>query len=204
MLATRRSLVALVVICGALVVNAFVLAPFYMMAPSDTFSDTAAIPAFAWSQRFSWLLLTLLIPVLPALVHSPRRGTSPVWIVPVVQIAFSMQAMAHVIQGFVMPWLAPLAPDVVDYDDGGALFLLSISVWVFFLVANVAFAVLLWRSGHSKLGAVLMIIGAVATPAIGPFGAGLLALGMGLIAWQALRSRGIAAAAAAVPEPVAV
>lgn len=202
MLTARRSLTALVAICGALVLNAFVLSPFWILAPAEKFTDTASIPAFAWSQRFSWLLLTLLIPVIPALVRAARRST-PTWIIPVVQVALAMQAATHFVQGFVMSWLLPLAPEVLDLTtDGGALQIAMFAIWVFFLVTNVAFAVVLWRAGHSRIAAVLMAVGAVVTPVFGPFGAGLLALGLTLIALGALRSRSAAPAPDLTPATV--
>lgn len=196
MLTTRRSLLVLVAISGALVLNAFVLSPLWILAPAEEFTDTAAVPAFAWSQRLSWLLLTLLIPVVPALARVARRRTVPGWVIPVVQVALAMQAATHLVQGFVMPWLLPLAPEVLNLTtDGGALQIAMFGIWVFFLVCNVIFAVVLWRTGHSRVGAVLMTVGALATPAFGPFGAGLLALGLAVIAVGALRAR------TAVPEP---
>lgn len=203
MLTSRRSLTALVAICGALVLNAFVLSPFWILAPAEKFTDTASIPAFAWSQRFSWLLLTLLIPVIPALVRVARRGTPPTWIVPVVQVALAMQAATHFVQGFVMPWLLPLAPEVLDLTtDGGALQVVMFAIWVFFLVTNVAFAVVLWRAGFSRICAVLVAVGAVVTPVFGPFGAGLIALGLALVAVGALRWRAEVAAPEQTPVTV--
>ncbi|NLG23293.1 MAG: hypothetical protein GX555_17880 [Actinomycetales bacterium] len=202
MLTSRRSLTALVAICGALVLNAFVLSPFWILAPAEKFTDTASVPAFPWSQGISWLLLTLLIPVIPALVRASRRAI-PAWVIPVVQVALAMQAATHFVQGFVMAWLLPLAPEVLDLTtDGGALQIAMFAIWVFFLVTNVAFAVVLWRAGHSKVAAILMAVGAVVTPVFGPFGAGLLALGLTLIALGALRSR--TEVASSQPEPVTV
>lgn len=190
MLTTRRSLVALVAICGALVLNAFVLSPLWILAPAEAFSDTVAVAAFPWSQRISWLLLTLLIPVVPAVLRAGSRGTPPAWVGPLVQITLAAQAATHFVQGFVMAWLLPLAPEVIDLTtDGGALQIALFTIWLSFLVVNVLFAVTLWRAGHSRVGAGLMMVGAVVTPMFGPFGAGLLALGLTVIAVGALRSR---------------
>lgn len=192
---SRRSLTAFGAICAALVLNAFALSPLWILAPAETFTDTASIPAFFWSQGFSWLLLTLLIPLVPAIVRAVPTlradgRTVPGWIVPAVQIALAMQAATHFVQSFVMAWLLPLAPEVLDLTtDGGALQVVMTAIWVFFLVTNVAFAVVLWRAGHSRVGAVLMALGAVVTPVFGPFGAGLLALGLALVTLRELRSR---------------
>jgi hypothetical protein len=184
-----RSLLALLVVCTALAVNAFVLGPMWILAPAEQFSDTVAIPAFAHSQRASWLLLTLLVPLVPSLVRPGRRGTPPAWVAPVVQVALAAQAATHFVQGFVLPWLLPVAPEAIDLTtDGGALKIALITVWVFFLAVNLTFAVTLWRAGHSRLGAVLMGLGAVVTPAFGPFGAGLLAVGLGVQALTIGRS----------------
>lgn len=186
----NRQLQVAVVISIALAVNAFVLAPLWILAPAEAFSDTAATPAFGWSQRASWLLLTLLVPLLPSLFVAGRRGTPPAWLAPVVQVAFAAQATTHFFQGFVTTWLLPRAPEVLDLPfQGDPLEVATVGIWVFFLVANVAFAVALWRAGHNIVGAGLMALGAVATPTIGPLGAGLLAVGIGIIAIAALRSR---------------
>lgn len=203
MATTPRTLAALVTVCAALTVNAFVLGPRWILAPAEQFSDTVAIPAFALSQRLSWLFLTVLVPLVPALARAGTRGTPPGWTLPLVQVALAAQAATHFVQGFVLPWLLPLAPEVLDLTtDGGAMKAALISVWVFFMVVNVTFAVTLWRAGHSRVGAGLMVLGAVLTPALGPSGAGLLALGLGWNAVGALRSRRARPATAPAPTRV--
>ena len=189
MVTSQRSLVAIVALCAALAVNAFVLGPMWILAPAATFSETAAIPAFGWSQRISWVLLVLLIPLLPALIGPGRRGTPPAWITPTVQASWAAQTSIHFVQGFVLMWLLPLAPELLDLTAGGSLQLAMTVVQGVFLLVNVALAVMLWRAGHSRVGAVLLALGAVITLGFGPFGAGLLALGLGLIALRALRAR---------------
>lgn len=188
MLTTHRSLVALVAICGALVLNGFVLGPLWILAPAEEFSDTASVPAFGWSQGISWFLLTLLIPLVPTLVRVGGSRTPPAWVAALVQIALAVQAVSHYVQGFVLTWLTPQAPEIVNATDGGMLQASMFTIWAFFMVAMVVFAVTLWRAGHNRIGALLMLLGAVATPAIGPLGAGLLALGLGIITVQALRA----------------
>src|SRR5699024_5487947 len=112
----------------------------------------------------------------------------PAWVAALVQIALAAQAASHYVQGFVLTWLTPQAPEIVNATDGGMLQASMFTIWAFFMVAMVVFAVTLWRAGHNRIGALLMLLGAVATPAIGPLGAGLLALGLGIITVQALRA----------------
>ncbi|MCK0110719.1 hypothetical protein MWU75_00990 [Ornithinimicrobium sp. F0845] len=194
MATVTRTQSVVIAVLGALVLNAFVLSPFWILAPAEEFSDTASVPAFGWAQGISWFLLTLLIPLVPALVHAGQRGTPPAWVVPLVQIALALQAVSHYVQGFVLTWLTPQAPEIVNATDGGMLQVSMFGIWVFFMVAMIVFAITLWRAGHSRVGAVLMILGAISTPAIGSFGAGLLALGLLIITVLSLRSR------AALPE----
>lgn len=198
-----RTQSVLVTVLGALVLNAFVLSPFWILAPAEEFSDTATVPAFAVAQGLSWFLLTLLIPLVPTLVRAGRRGTPPAWVAPLVQIAIALQAATHYVQGLVMPWLAPQSPEIVNATDGGGMLQVTMfSVWVFFMASMVVFAITLWRAGHSRVGAVLMILGAIATPAIGSFGAGLLALGLLIITVLALRARASAPERNLVPATV--
>lgn len=201
---SRTPLVALVLVCVALIVNAFVVSPFWILAPAEEFSDTAAVPAFAISQTASWILLTLLIPLLPALGEIDDRCALPRWIVPLTQVAVAAQAATHLVQGVVLPWLESIGSyGALDTPEGGGPQVAMVIVWVLFLVTNVAFAVALWRAGHSRVAAALMIIGAVSTPMFGPFGAGLLALGLGTIAVLALRDPAAVREPAGLDVPVA-
>lgn len=205
MATTHRSLVALATVCAALVVNAFALSPWWILAPAERFSQTVAVPAFAWSQAINWVLLTLLVPLVPALVGTGPRRALPGWFVPVVQVVIAAQAATHMVQGLVMRWLLPLAPEVIDLTtDGGALQIVLITVWVLFLVTMVTFAAMLWRAGHSRVGALLVMIGAVATPAVGPFGAGLVALGLLVVVVTALRAGAAAGTRQGAAVPAAV
>lgn len=183
---SRRDLTALAIVSALLAVNGLILGPMWLVTPG-AFSDTVATPAYAVSQQASWILLTLLIVLLPALTGAGRR-TLPAWAVPVAQIALAAQAATHFTQGFVLPWLYTVAPEVLDLTAGGTLQLTMTVIWVVFVVAGVTLAVLLWRAGASRTGAVLMILGALATPAVGPIGAGILGLGLVLVAVRALRA----------------
>lgn len=58
-----------------------------------------------------------------------------------------------------------------------------------FAVAMVVVAVVLQRAGHSTVGCVLMAVGAAAVSGFGPIGAGVLAVGLGLVALRLLPGR---------------
>lgn len=181
---------ALLAVLGALVLNGFVLGPIWLLAPAETFSDTASVPAFAWSQSLSWVLLTLLIPLVPRLVRAGRRGTPPTWVVPLTQVTLALQATTHFNQGVVVRWLLPQQPELLDSTQvsGDILAMSMISIWVTFMVSMVVLAVTLWRAGHSRVGALLMGVGALGTPVAGPVGAGLLALGLLVVTLSAVRA----------------
>lgn len=182
--------IALLTVLGALVLNGFVLGPIWLLAPAETFSDTASVPAFAWSQSLSWVLLTLLVPLVPQMVRAGRRGTPPAWVVPLTQVVLALQATTHFNQGVVVRWLLPQQPELLDSTQvsGDILAMSTITIWVTFLVSMVVLAGTLWRAGHSRVGALLMAVGALGTPVAGPVGAGLLALGLLVVTLSAVRT----------------
>ena len=180
-MAVDRERIALLAVCAALALNGLVLGPVWVLTDVETFSRTAALPAFALSQRISWALLTLLVVLVPVLLRPGRRGAPPAWATPLLQIALGAQAATNFVMGFVAPWLAEVAPQTLDVP-GGTFQLATTIVWVGFIVVMVVTAVVLWRAGHSRVGAVLAAVGAVAIPGVGPLGTGVLALGLGLAA----------------------
>lgn len=199
MFTASRTLIALLVTAALLAVSGLVLGPIWLVVPGE-FSDTVATPAYAISQQVSWALLTVLIVLVPSLATAGRRPL-PAWIVPAVQIALAAQAATHFVQGFVLPWLVTVAPDVLDITEGGSLQITMTVIWIAFLIVTVTFGVTLWRAGFSRIGAVLMMLGALATPVVGPIGAGLVGLGLVLVAAGALRARSRHADVAATPAP---
>ncbi|WP_134772716.1 hypothetical protein [Ornithinimicrobium flavum] len=185
---SRNVLTAVVAVCAGLAVNGLVLSPAWLLAPAELFSQTAANPAFALTQRISWVLVTALLVLMPPLLRVGPRRTPPAWLVPVAQLALAGQATTHFAQGFVAPWLAQVQPNLLDIP-GGAFQAVSIGIWVAFAVAMVVVAVVLRRAGHSTVGCVLMAVGAAAVSGFGPIGAGLLAVGLGLVALRLLPGR---------------
>lgn len=87
-------------------------------------------------------------------------------------------------------WLLPQQPELLDSTQvsGDILAMSMISIWVTFMVSMVVLAVTLWRAGHSRVGALLMGVGALGTPVAGPVGAGLLALGLLVVTLSAVRA----------------
>lgn len=185
---SRRRLLALVAVSALLVVNAFVLSPLWILAPAEEFTDTGAVPAFGLTQTISWLLVSALVVLLPAVVRPGPHGAPPAWVLPVAQLAYTAQAATHFVQGVLIVWLVPLVPEVLNQTGQGWADVALIGSWIAFLVANVVLAISFWRSGHGRIVPVLMALGAVTTPVVGPFGAGLVAAGLGLAAVRTLRS----------------
>lgn len=199
MVTSSRRLVALLTVSAALAVNGFVLGPLWLVVPGD-FSDTVATPAYVISQQVSWALLTALIVLIPSVAGAGRRAL-PAWLIAVVQVALAAQAATHFVQGFVLPWLTQVAPQAVDSTDGGMLQLTMTLVWIGFVVVMVTFAVAVWWAGLGRVAAVLIALGALITPVLGPIGAGIVATGLVLVASKALRARARHGAAALVGAP---
>ncbi len=193
-----RARVVLLAVCAGLAANGLALGPTWLLAPSETFSDTVAVPTFALNQRISWVLLLALVPLVPVLLSPGRRGTPPAWLVPVTQAGLAAQACTVFAMSFVAPWLARTEPSLLDVP-GGAFQWAMTAVWVAFMLVMVVVATALWRAGHSRAGAALAVLGAVATPGVGPIGTGVLAVGLGLVVLGQLRA---AARPADAPQPV--
>ncbi|WP_432558825.1 hypothetical protein [Granulicoccus sp. GXG6511] len=161
---TRRSLLTIIGITALLCVNAFVLSPLWILHPAEVFTDTAQAPTYFPTMRISWILLTIQVILLPALVRPGAKGTPPGRVLPLAQLGFATQAATLFYLGFFDSWLLPIAPEVLDLTDLGILGVGLNVVWVFYMVANVILAVALWRAGHSRVASVLMALGAVSTP----------------------------------------
>lgn len=185
---SRTTLTAVVAVCACLAVNGLLLSPAWLLAPAELFSETAAHPAFALTQRISWVLVSALLVLVPPLLRVGPHRAPPTWLVPVAQLALAGQATTHFTQGFVAPWLAQVQPGLLDIP-GGALQAAMIGLWVAFAVAMVVVAVVLRRAGHSLPGCVLMGVGALAVSGFGPIGAGVLAIGLGLVTLRLLPCR---------------
>lgn len=188
-LPTRQTptLTALVATCATLALNGLVLGPMWLLTPTQLFSETAALPTFALSQRLSWLLMTVMIVLAPAILGRGPRRTPPAWCVPLVQLALAAQAATNYTMAFVAPWLAQAEPSLLDVP-GGTFQVVTTAVWIGFIVAMVVLAVVLWRAGHSRVACVLVAVGAVGIPGVGPIGSGILATGLGVIALGQLRA----------------
>lgn len=184
---TTRTLTLLVATCTALALNGLVLGPVWLLTPAELFSETAALPSFALSQRLSWVLTTAMVVLAPAVAVAGPRRTVPVWLVPLAQLALAAQAATNFAMGFVAPWLARVEPRLLDIP-GGTFQVAMTAVWIAFIVAMVVLAVSLWRAGHSRVACVLVALGAVAVPGAGPIGSGVLAVGFGIVALGRLRA----------------
>lgn len=172
-----------VAVLGLLVAaNGLVLSPMWLLDGAETFSETAASWEFATSQRISWLLLTLLVPVVPALAGGGTRSRMAL----VVQVDLTAQAATAFAMGFVAPWLAGVEPDLLD-RSGGAFQVAMTAVWLLNIGVLVAFAIALARTpGAGRVGPVLLAVGALVVPGAGPVGWGLMGLGLAVVARRLL------------------
>lgn len=186
MTSTDRSRTALLAVCAGLALNGLLLGPIWLFTTTTTFSQTAALPMFAVSQRISWILLTLLVPLVPGLCRPGRRGSTPSWLPSLLQVAFAAQAATAFVMGFVAPWLAEVAPETLD-RSGGTFQVATTAIWVAFALVAVVAGVCFWRAGLSRVGALVAVVGALVTPGVGPIGSGILAIGLGLVARSARR-----------------
>ena len=170
-----------------LALNGFVLGPLWLFGGGETFAETASSWAFALSHRLSWVLLTGLVVVVPSLLANGTRRPAAGWAAPLAQVAFAAQAATAFALGFVAPWLADVAPSLLDVS-GGSFQVASTAVWIGFILSMVALAVALARTGGlGRLAPALVAVGALAVPGAGPLGAGVVGLGLGLAARARLR-----------------
>lgn len=182
----RPVLTGLVVVGGVITLNAATLGMMLMFGPWETFSETAASRVHLGFQAILLACvaaLNLLLPRLAGLRGSTGR-VLPAWVLVLAAVATFADGGTRFVFTFVVPWLADAAPALLDEDGGGSLMAAMVSAWVLFTLALVCLGVTAYRRRvFPRPACVLLAVGGLAVPAIGP-AAGVL-LGPALV-WAAL------------------
>jgi hypothetical protein len=167
-------------IASGLLLAPLPLAALYFTDPRP-FSEVAdgGVHLTLYSMTLAGMLALLVaIPRLTVLV-SPEGRRLPTGLLAAALLATALNAATHFVQVFVAPFLADVAPAALD-EQGGILMVGMVASWVAFMVAwAMVGAVAIRRRVLSRTSGILLIVGAVVLPAVGPlaslpFGAGLV------------------------------
>jgi hypothetical protein len=168
---------------------------------AERFSQTAASWQFATFQRVQLPALVLLVLLVPTFAQlRGRTGRAlPTGVLLGLVVAVVLQAGTVFTMAFVAPFLAGVAPEALDLENGGTFAVAMSGVWVLFVVAMAVFGVsAVRRKILPATAGGLVVLGGLLTPMFGPL-AGIV-LGTGLVvAARALRGRVGVALPEAVP-----
>jgi hypothetical protein len=141
------------------------------------------------------LALLVAIPRLTELVSADGRRLPP-GLLPAVMVTTALNAGTHFVQLFVTPFLADVAPVALDEQQSGMLMFGMVASWVAYLAAWAAVgAVAIRRGVLSWTCGLLLIVGSLTLPVIGPLAS--VALGAAFL----LAARSAARTPRAAPEP---
>jgi hypothetical protein len=184
----RRSAVALTVTGAALALNAGVLGSRLFFDSRD-YSEVASTPLHLVHYVVWTACLVALSQLYPRIV-ALRGPTGPGiarGVLTLAAVGAALDACSRFVQAFVNPYLAAHQPALLDTAPDSVLLVPLLGTGVVAMVGIAAMGVLGWRRAVlPRPLAVLLIIGAVAIPVIGPmanvpFGVALAWLG---VRWQ--------------------
>ena len=186
---TRRTGTALAVIGALLIANGAWYTPLMFSAGTEQkFSETGAtwqFQAFYVASLVILVALALITPALAGLVGRTGRQL-PGWLPGLLTMAVVLQTATVYAQAFVVPHLADVAPAALDNEQIDAFAVSMLGIWVAYSLAWIAVAVLGAIRRLVPIGsAVLIGLGALVIPVIGPGGSVLI--GSGLLSWALLR-----------------
>lgn len=132
--------------------------------------------------------LAAFVLILPRLGHlrGSTQRTLPGWVVPLLLVTTVLQAGTVYAQAFIVPFLAEVAPVALDHAEIELFAISMMVIWSAFSLALVALA----TTGAIRRivpvpAAVLISVGALAVPILGP--AGSILIGGGLLFWAMAR-----------------
>ncbi|WP_432560345.1 hypothetical protein [Granulicoccus sp. GXG6511] len=186
---TRATGIALAAVGLVLVANGAWYAPLmFSISPDTKLSQYGGELPFQLFQTIHLCALVALAVVVSRLGHlRGRTGRSlPPW-VPVVLMAVTiLQAATVYAQAFVVPHLAAVAPHVLDIESIDLFAISMMVIWSAFSLAVVAIAVIgAIRRVIPVVAAIVIALGALSMPMLGP--AGALLIGAGLAYWALTR-----------------
>lgn len=197
----RRIGTALAVVGALLIANGAWYTPLMLSAGTDQkFSETAAtwqFQAFYVVSLVIMVALALITPTLGGLVGRTGRRL-PGWLPGLLTLAVILQTNTLYAQAFVAPHLAQVAPAALDHDELDLFAMSMIAVWVVYSLTWITLVIVGVTRRLLPLGSALLIgVGALVIPVIGPGGSVLI--GAGLLSWAALRILRVPAEASGQP-----
>ncbi|AEG44457.1 hypothetical protein [Isoptericola variabilis] len=187
----RRALVALAGAGGLLAVNGLTLGPRMMFDPRP-YSEIAGTGAHLVHYVVWTVALVALSQIYPRLadVRGTAGRTLPAPVLVLAGAAAALDACARFVLAFVNPFLVTHAPELLDTPPDAVLLVPTLGAGVLAMVATVAFGVAAWRRRvFPRAAVVLLVVGAVAIPAVGPLSNVLVGSGLVWAALAALRRR---------------
>lgn len=185
---SRNTLTALGVVGAVLVVNAAVLGPMIMF-DSRPFSEIGGLPQHRVFNVVLLLCVGALAVLLPRLAQVPGRTGRAVPATVALAAGFGayLDGGTRFVEAFVVPFLADKAPALLDETLGGVLMYAMVTAWILWSLALIALGVTAYRARvFPRAAAVLLVLGALVIPAIGPIAGVLVG---GAFVWSALSAR---------------
>ncbi len=178
----------------ALAVTGAVLAANGLLLGSQLFFDSRDYSEVAGGpvHLLHYVIWTAGMLALSQLYHGlgrvPGRSgrTIPAAVVTLASVGVALDACARFVSAFVTPYLAAQEPALVDSTPDTILLVPLLATGVVAMAGTAALAVSAWRRGvFPRPAAVLLVVGAVAIPALGPLsnvllGAALVWIGLAL------------------------
>lgn len=152
------------------------------------FSETGATWQFQAFYVVSLVILVALALLAPALARlAGRTGRRlPGWLPALLTLAVILQTATVYAQAFVVPHLADVAPAALDNERIDLFAISMMVIWVLYSLIWIAVAVVGVLRRIIPVGSALLIgLGALVIPVIGPGGSVLI--GAGLLSWALLR-----------------
>lgn len=185
----RRIGAALAVIGALLIANGAWYTPLMLSGGSEQkFSETGATWQFQAFYLVSLGILVALALLAPALGRlTGRTGRRlPGWLPGLLTLAVILQIATVYAQAFVVPHLAKVAPAALDNEQIDLFAISMMVIWILYSLTWIAAAVVGAVRRIIPVGsAVLIGLGALVIPVIGPGGSVLI--GAGLLSWALLR-----------------
>lgn len=189
--AARGTAVALIATAVVLTLNGAALGPL-MMFDARPYSQLAAEPAHLIHYVVWTAALVALSQIYPRLggVTGPDGRTIPAWVLVLASTGVVLDACARFLLAFVNPFLAAREPHLLDVAPDAILLVPSLGAGVVAMIGTVALGVAGWRARvFPRIAVVVLVVGAVAIPAIGPLSNLLVGAALAWIGVALLRNR---------------
>ena len=175
---SRSTLTVLTILTGlgaVMAANSLVLGS-QLMVDSRPFSTVASTPVHLAYYCTLLVLLGVLAQVLPHLgsVAGSTGQRFPSSILALAGVGVFLDAGTRFAEAFVVPFIAARAPELLDTSPSSVLMGAMVTAWVVYLVGLVSLGIAAYRRRiFPRPAAVLLIVGGLSVPVVGPL-SGLL------------------------------